>query len=151
MAVVNACLLPEDLHYDVDRGIWLRFDPDGTAVTGFTDPFQTRAGKLLVVQPRPLAAGRIIPRGRAAATVESAKWVGAFSMILTAEVVAFNEAVLRSPSLVNKDPYGAGWVARVRPAALAEERAHLLTGGAAVQAYGEKLARDRVHCIRCAE
>lgn len=151
MAVVNACLLPEELYYDVARGVWVRLEADGTAITGFTDPFQTRAGKLLVVQPRPTATGRVLARGRAAATVESAKWVGGFPMVLSAQVVAFNQLVIQNPSLVNKDPYGQGWIARVQPVALEQELGELLTGAAAVQAYGDKLNRDKVHCIRCAD
>lgn len=147
VAVLRGCELPEELYYDVERSIWARLDPDGLVTMGFTDPFQTRAGKLLVIQPLPLRAR---PRGRSVATIESAKWVGGFATILSGEVVAFNPLLLQDPSLANRDPYRAGWVARLRPTNLEAELAELVTGQAAVAAYREKLERDKIHCFRCA-
>lgn len=149
MAVVNGCELPDHLYYDIEHGIWVRFASAELAVAGFADPFQTRAGRLLHLHPRPV--GRLISRGRPAATVESAKWVGAFAMPLTGVVRAYNQAVLADPQQVNRDPYGQGWLLQLRPTALAAEQGHLLTGAAAIAAYRAKLQRDGIHCLRCAE
>lgn len=148
MAVVNGCELPEGLYFDVERSIWARVDPDGLVTAGFSDPFQTRAGRLLHIQPLP---ERPRQRGRACATVESAKWVGGFAMVLSGTVVEFNPDLLADPQLANRDPYGAGWVARIRPAALDDELAELLTGAAAVAAYRTKLESEQVRCYRCVE
>ena len=48
-------------------------------------------------------------------TIESAKWVGPFPAVLTGEIVATNEAAFHADILTaNKDPYGAGWLVRIR-------------------------------------
>ncbi len=149
MAVVRACTLPEDLHYDVERGVWVRLEPDGTATMGFSDAAQTRAGKILHVSSR--ALGKTLVRGKTAATIESAKWIGPFPTALSGEVVAVNEQVLKRGITINQDPYGVGWIIRLRPSQLAAELPELPTGEAAVAAYGAKLERDRITCIKCAE
>lgn len=146
--MIFGCELPADCWYDVERSVWARFDGDGLVTTGFSDPFQTRAGKLLHIQPLP---PRPRPRGKAIATIESAKWVGGFPLILSGEVVQFNPDLLKDPALANRDPYGAGWVARIRPTAAAAEQGELLTGDAAIAAYREKLEREQIRCFRCAE
>lgn len=149
MAVINACLIPPDLYYDVVRSIWVRLEDDGLATTGLTDPFQTRCGKLLHIHPRPV--GRTLVRGKAAATLESAKFVGPLTMLLSGEIVETNPLVMKTPLTVNRDPYGEGWVVRFRPTNLEAELPELLTGEAAEAAFQEKLAHDKIHCIRCAD
>lgn len=149
MAIINACQVPPELYYDVVRSIWIRLEADGLVTTGMTDPFQTRAGKLLHIHPRPV--GRVLIRGKAAATIESAKFVGPLPMLLSGEILEHNPAVMKSPLTVNKDPYGAGWVVRYRPANLFGELDDLLTGDAAIEAFRAKLTQDKVHCIRCAD
>ena len=149
MAVVRGCEVPEDLLYDLEREVWVRFLPDGTALLGMTDLAQTRCGRLVHLSVR--APGRRVAQGRAVATVESAKWVGPFPAPFTLEVLEVNPAVARDPVTVNRDPYGEGWLVRVRPAGPPEERAHLVTGQEAVRAYLKKTEDLNLHCFRCAE
>lgn len=147
MAVIYGCEVPEDLYFDIERSIWARLEPGGVVVSGFSDAFQTRAGKLLVVQPLPLKERA---RGKACATVESAKWVGGFATVVTGQVLEYNADLVADPNLANRDPYGAGWVVRIRAIRLEAELPELLTGPPAVQAYREKLRKDQIHCYRCA-
>lgn len=149
MAIINACQIPPDLYYDVVKSVWVRLDSDGLVTTGLTDPFQTRSGKLLHVHARPV--GRLLVRGKAAATLESAKFVGPLPMLLSGEIVETNPALAKTPRLVNRDPYGEGWVVRYRPTNLAAELPALLTGEAAVAAFRTKLEHDKVNCMRCAD
>jgi glycine cleavage system H protein len=134
----------------VERDVWARFESDGSVTMGMTDPAQTRCGK--VVSIRFKAAGRRVGRGQSLATVESAKWVGPFPAILSGEIAATNEAAFRRDILVaNRDPYGAGWLVRLRPDRLDEERGALLTGAAAMERYRSRIDEAGINCMRCAE
>ncbi|HET7876182.1 MAG TPA: glycine cleavage system protein H [Methylomirabilota bacterium] len=146
----RGCELPEELWYDVDRDVWARFEADGTVTLGMTDPAQTRCGK--VVSVRFKALGRRVARGQSAATIESAKWVGPFPAVLSGVIVATNEETFRRDILAaNKDPYGTGWLVRLRPERLEEERAALLTGREALERYRERIDAGGINCMRCAE
>ncbi|MDR7392611.1 MAG: glycine cleavage system protein GcvH [Armatimonadota bacterium] len=149
MGVYRACEIPETLYYDVARDVWVRLEADGTVTLGMTDPAQAQAGRIVNLTFKPV--GRLLRRGQSAAIVESAKWVGPFPTPLTGEVVAVNEGFRRDPLLANKDPYGAGWLVRLRPTHLQEELRELLTGQEAFEAYARKIEERNVHCIRCAE
>ena len=91
-------------------------------------------------------------RGQHLATIESAKWVGPFPAALSGEIVATNEAAFKLDILAaNKDPYGRGWLVRLRPDRLEEESALLLTGAAAVERYRRQIDENGINCMRCAE
>jgi glycine cleavage system H protein len=150
VAVLNGCEIPEDLAYDVEREVWVRFEADGTATLGMTDCGQARAGKLVNIRFK--GPGKALRRGQSAATIESAKWVGPFPAPLSGEIVETNEATFRRDILAaNKDPYGRGWILRLLPSALEAERGDLVTGSAAVDAYRKRIAELNLTCIRCAE
>jgi glycine cleavage system H protein len=149
MAIINGCEIPEDLFYDVGREVWLRFGPDGTVTLGMTDSAQARVGKLVNIRIK--AVGKTVRKGGSAGTIESAKWVGPFPAPLSGEIVETNEATFRRDILAaNKDPYGRGWILRMRPTALDEERGDLVTGTAAVEAYRKRIAELNLTCVRCA-
>jgi glycine cleavage system H protein len=146
--VYRGCIIPEDLHYDVDRDVWVRFE-DGSAVLGMTDPAQTRAGKLVAIRFK--RAGTVVARGRALATIESGKWVGPFPAPFTCEILETNQTGFeRDILLANKDPYGEGWLVRVRPLDRAELTS-LVTGEEALRRYRARIDELDVKCFRCAE
>jgi glycine cleavage system H protein len=149
MAILYGCDVPEDCYFDVERDVWVRFEGD-LAVLGMTDLAQTRGGKLVNLTFRKL--GKVIAQGKSAATIESAKWVGPFPMPFSGEIVETNAATFARDILAaNKDPYGAGWMVKVRPLNLALERGHLLSGAAAVEAYRQKIVALGVRCFRCVD
>ncbi|MDR7435406.1 MAG: glycine cleavage system protein H [Armatimonadota bacterium] len=148
MAVYNACEIPEELYYDVDYDVWVRLEEDGTVTLGMTDPAQAQCGRIVNITLK--GVGKALRRGQSAAIIESAKWVGPFPTPLSGVIVAVNEGFRSDLLLANKDPYGAGWLIRLRPTNFAEESKVLLTGSAAVEAYRKKIDQRKVHCIRCA-
>ncbi len=149
MAIYYGCDIPEECYFDLERDVWVRFEGD-LAVLGMTDVAQTRGGKLVNITFK--KPGRVVAQGRAAATIESAKWVGPFPMPFAGEIVETNEAGFRRDILLlNKDPYGAGWLVKARPAGPESDRAHLLTGEAAVAAYRRKIDELKVRCFRCVD
>ena len=58
------------------------------------------------------------------------------------EVVAVNDAVTGKPGLINKDPYGEGWIIRLKPANWDADSAALLSGAAAMSAFESKMQAD---------
>ena len=130
--------------------MWVRLERGGLATLGMTDPAQARCGKLVFVRFK--APGRAVERGRSLATIESAKWVGPFPAVLSGEIAETNAATFERDVLAaNKDPYGRGWLVRLRPSRLDEELPHLLFGRAAAAAYQRRVDELGMQCYRCVE
>lgn len=145
----HGCVVPEDLLYDVEMHVWVRLE-DGIAVLGMTDVAQSMGGRLVQVSWK--KTGRSYARGRSLAVIESAKWVGPFPTPLTAELLEVNAPKFAADiAIANRDPYGAGWMARVRPTALDSERQHLVDGPAAFACYQDLINERDIHCYRCAD
>lgn len=150
MQVHRGCAIPEEYLYDVEMNTWVRLEEDGSALLGMTDVAQTMCGKIVAISFKPVGAQ--IGRGRTLAVIESAKWVGPFRNPLSGEVVATNEQAFAADGLIaNRDPYGAGWLVRVAPSALEDERHNLLDGVAAFPLYQAIIERDEITCMRCAD
>ena len=147
MAIVNGCEFPEGLLYFVERTqmTWVRIEGEDARV-GLTDPAQTRAGKILHLRIK--TAGTARERGRPVATVESGKWAGPVMAPLTGVVVEANAEVEQDPGLLNTDPYGKGWIVRMK-FTKPEELHDLLDGPVALGRFKEILERDNIRCIRC--
>ena len=147
--IYHACDIPEDLYYDIERDVWIRFE-GSLAVLGMTDPAQTRCGKFAALSFREV--GKIVTQGKALLTVESAKWVGAFPAPFTCEIVETNESEFgKNILLANTEPYGTGWLVKVRPVDLENERAHLLTGQEAAGKYKTRIQELKINCLRCVD
>ena len=145
--IFYACDIPEDLTYDIERDVWIRFDGE-IATLGMTDVAQTRCGKIAAISFRDV--GKRVAQGKTLATVESAKWVGPFPAPFSCEIVATNEAgFAKNIFLANKEPYTTGWLVKVRPTNLEAERGHLVTGEAATEKYKERIKELKVNCLRC--
>ncbi|MDN5853285.1 MAG: glycine cleavage system protein H [Actinomycetia bacterium] len=143
------CRVPDDRLYDLDLHVWVRME-GAEAVLGMTDVAQTMGGRIVALTWKRL--GRQLRRGQAVAVVESAKWVGPFPTPLTGTLVAVNRPAFEADvAIANRDPYGAGWMARVRPSELATESGHLGDGAAAAEFYRAFVEENDIHCYRCAE
>lgn len=145
--IYYACDIPEDLTYDVERDVWIRFEDD-FAVLGMTDVAQTRCGKIAAISFRDV--GKKVAQGRALATVESAKWVGPFPAPFSCEILQTNESgFARDILLANKEPYTTGWFVKVRPINYEMERGHLVTGEIAFERYKARIQELKINCLRC--
>ncbi len=147
MTIENGCELPDDLLYFVERSqmTWVKVEGDQVRI-GLTDPAQTRAGKILHVRVK--AAGTAREKGKPVATIESGKWAGPVMAPVGGEVTESNGAVEKEPGLLNTDPYGQGWIVRMRPTNPAE-LGELLRGASAISKFREILVRDNIRCMRC--
>jgi len=140
MPTVRGCNLPDDLLYDVGNNIWYRENADGTVTVGMTAVAAAMAGQLVAFTPK--KAGRAVQAGKSCATIESGKWVGPAKLAFDAEVAEVNPAMTATPKLANTDPYGAGWMMKVRPADWTGAKLALVAGTAVAGPYESKMAAD---------
>jgi glycine cleavage system H protein len=100
---------PDDLLYDREHN-WARIEGD-SATVGLTDFGQDLAGEIVYAEvPR---VGRDITQGEPFMSLESGKWVGRVKAIVSGRIVATNEEIEWESTLINDDPYGEGWFAKV--------------------------------------
>jgi glycine cleavage system H protein len=145
MAEISGCNILEDLYYLAgDKLVWARFEADGTVTAGVPDPGQAIAGKVVAVTAKKL--GRTIERGKSMGTLESGKWVGPIPAPVSGEIIAINDGVTANPTLVNTDPYGEGWIVKLQPSDLEGEKADLVTGQAAVEAFRQLMTERGISC-----
>jgi glycine cleavage system H protein len=116
---------PEHLLYDIENQIWYAPLPDGTLRAGFTSWAAALMGEILVFTPKRL--NHTFEKNRWFAMVEGGKWVGAARAGFDGIVVAQNDALIDKPELLNRDPFGDGWMLIVRPTAV-DWRSGLVTG-----------------------
>jgi glycine cleavage system H protein len=94
---------------------WVRELADGTVELGITDHAQQALGDLVFVEVPEV--GRELGAGDACAVVESVKAASDVYSPLAGTVVAVNDQLGGSPELINQDPYGSGWILRLKAAA----------------------------------
>jgi glycine cleavage system H protein len=102
-------MIPEDLKYTKDHE-WVRLEA-GTATVGLSHHAQQEMGDLVFVE-LPEVGEKVEP-GKAMGTVESVKAVSEVFAPVAGEIAEINEALADQPELVNQEPYGAGWLARI--------------------------------------
>jgi glycine cleavage system H protein len=101
---------PADLRYTKEHE-WVRIEGD-TATVGITDFAQSELGDIVYVDIESL--GQTVERGSIFGSVEAVKTVSDLFMPIAGEIIEVNEKLGSSPEMVNQDPYGDGWMIRVR-------------------------------------
>ena len=109
--------VPKDLKYAKSHE-WAQKQADGTVLVGISDHAQSALGDLVFVEvPK---AGRKVTAGEACAVVESVKAASDVYAPISGEVVDANAALAGAPETLNQDPYGKGWMFKLKPANAAE-------------------------------
>jgi glycine cleavage system H protein len=104
--------VPKDLRYTKSHE-WVRKEADGTVTIGITDHAQGALGDLVFVETP--EAGRQVAANEACAVVESVKAASDVYSPLAGEVVGGNAELGSAPEAINHEPYGRGWMFKVRP------------------------------------
>ena len=116
MKEINELQLPDDVRYTEDHE-WARVEGEKTKA-GICDYAQDQLGDIVYVElPQ---VGDTFDKGQEFGTVESVKAVAELYMPVGGTILAVNSALDDSPELVNKDPYGDGWMIEVQPSDPAE-------------------------------
>ena len=107
---------PENLRYHAEHD-WARIDGE-EATIGITWFAQDSLGELVHFEPPEV--GSTVSQGSACGEVESVKAVSDVIAPLSGEVLEVNQKAVDEPEVVNEDPYGEGWLLRIRPSDAAE-------------------------------
>ncbi len=112
---IAGCPIPEDRLYDLEHFVWARAEAERPEVytLGLVAPFAAFIGPVASIAYRPLAPS--LAAGRSLGLIETARFTGAVRLPFDAAVLEVNGELPAHPRWLNDDPYGRGWVARVRP------------------------------------
>ena len=102
--------VPGNLKYTKDHE-WLRAEGD-TAYVGITDFAQSELGDIVFIEIETL--GETLNREEVFGTIEAVKTVSDLFMTVSGEIIEVNPDLGDSPEVVNKDPYGKGWMVKIR-------------------------------------
>jgi len=102
---------PEDLKYTKEHE-WVRDNGDGTATVGITDFAQGELGDIVFVELEP--EGSELDQDEVFGTVEAVKTVSELFCPIAGEITEINEVLEDEPELVNTDPYGKGWMVKIK-------------------------------------
>jgi glycine cleavage system H protein len=100
----------DNLKYTAEHE-WLRVDGEN-AYIGVTDFAQHELGDIVFVEVE--TVGEVLEKGETFGTIEAVKTVSDMYMPISGEVLEFNDALVENPELINKDPFGEGWVIKMR-------------------------------------
>lgn len=118
--------IPADLKYVVSHE-WVRREADGTLTIGITDHAQAALGDLVFVEAP--AVGRVLSAQESCAVVESVKAASDVYAPVAGEVIGVNDRLADAPEILNTDPYGDGWMWKMKPADGADVEALLDAAG----------------------
>jgi glycine cleavage system H protein len=117
--------IPDDTLYAPEYDMWVTVASDGAFVTiGVTTYGIHIAGEIIGFTAKP--KGARVERGRGLGTVECAKTILAVHAPIGFDLIAANEAAEEQPAVLNRDPYGAGWMVRGHPHNWDRDAAHLI-------------------------
>lgn len=102
--------VPKELKYTKDHE-WLSLDSD-VATVGVTDFAQSELGDIVYVEVETL--DETLEKEEVFGTVEAVKTVSDLYMPISGEIIEFNEKLETNPEVVNEDPYGEGWMIKIR-------------------------------------
>jgi glycine cleavage system H protein len=108
--------IPVNLKYTKDHE-WVSLEGD-IATVGITDFAQKELGDIVYVEVETL--DQTLEKDEVFGTVEAVKTVSDLFLPLSGEIIAFNDALENTPESVNADPYGAGWMVKIKVSNLAE-------------------------------
>lgn len=108
--------IPANLKYTKDHE-WIMLDGD-IATVGITDFAQKELGDIVYVEVETL--DQTLDKDEVFGTVEAVKTVSDLFLPMAGEIIEFNDALERNPETVNSDPYGAGWMIKVKVSDVAD-------------------------------
>jgi glycine cleavage system H protein len=118
--------VPDDRRYTPSHE-WVQQQADGSVVVGITDHAQHALGDLVFAETP--ETGRTVAAGEACAVVESVKAASDVYAPLAGTVLEGNSGLADAPEKINTDPYGEGWLWKLKPAALKDLESLLDAGG----------------------
>lgn len=122
---------PSELQYTKDHE-WIKFESDDVAIVGITEFAQKELGDIVYVDIN--TVGQTVSEGDIFGSVEAVKTVSDLYLPVSGEILEVNARLENNPELVNEDPYGEGWMVRVK---ITDKGTHLLSADAYKELIGE--------------
>ena len=120
--------LPDELYYHTEHS-WAKVE-DGKVRVGMNDMFQATAGDIVYVD-LPFE-GDEVTQGEVCGKIQSRKWIGKLVAPVSGEIAEVNSELESDTTLINKDPYGGGWIVVIEPSSLDDDLGKLMKGDAVV-------------------
>ncbi len=127
MSNIKGYEFPDGLYHHEEHS-WARVEDDGAVTVGMNDFFQQAAGDITYVD-LPFE-GDDVEQGEVCGKVQSSKWIGKLVAPVSGEITEVNEEMETDSTLINKDPYGEGWIIKIEPENLDEDLENLISGDA---------------------
>jgi len=102
--------IPDSLKYTKDHE-WIKIDGD-QAWIGITDYAQNELGDIVFIEVE--TEGETLDKEETFGTIEAVKTVSDMFMPVSGEILEFNETLEQNPEIVNNDPYGEGWIIKIK-------------------------------------
>lgn len=118
---------PPELYYESQTHLWVLVEEE-IATIGLSELALETFGDIVYISTT--KAGKTVERGQVIGSIEAAKMVDDLVIPISGEIIAFNDEVQRNPGLINADPYGGGWLVRLKPSAWERDSASLIHGPA---------------------
>ncbi|RKX71082.1 glycine cleavage system protein H [candidate division WOR-3 bacterium] len=125
MANILGYNMPDELYYHKEHS-WARVNEDGTVTVGMNEFYYKLAGETTYID-LPMEDDEV-SQGETCGKLQSSKWVGKFVSPLSGVIIAVNEKLEDDCTILNQDPYGEGWIMKLKPSNLEEELKNLYHG-----------------------
>lgn len=136
MAKLGEYDVPDKLYYHKEH-MWVRVEGD-EAVVGLNDFSQKLAGEISYMEMP--EEGDEVKQDEAVGSYETGKWLGKLYAPVSGEITAMNEEAEDEPTLVNKDPYGEGWLFKIKMSDSSQVKS-LMQGEDALKWLREEIAK----------
>ena len=143
--IIGSCRFADDVLYYPDSDTWVRFQEDGTATVGIDTILAWLGGPITSTSFKP--AGTMVERGKALGAIESPRHFDTVRSPITGRVIETNPALVGDPRLLNRDPYGRGWFAKLEPAKKRQEIAMVKSPASARAALEARIAELKIRCF----
>jgi glycine cleavage system H protein len=137
MANIKGYNMPDELYFNKDHS-WAKVEGDKVTV-GMSDFFQKEAGDIVYID-LPEEEDEV-SQGETCGKIQSRKWIGKLVSPISGEILKVNENLEDDTSLINKDPYGGGWVLVIKANALEAELKNLIHGQAVADFIESEIKR----------
>jgi glycine cleavage system H protein len=140
MIVVRGCAFPDELSYHVGHNVWLR-EERGIVTLGATSYGVALASEFVSFRPKP--EGTTVAANGSVGLIELWKTLVSVRSPIAGTIVQGNAAAAADPAVINREPYGAGWLVRLNVADWPTVSAPLVTGAAIGPAFEAAMALDK--------
>ncbi|MGD2141938.1 MAG: glycine cleavage system protein GcvH [Candidatus Bathyarchaeota archaeon] len=125
----------EGLYYTEEHE-WAKLEADGTVIVGVTDYAQKQLHEIVFVELPEV--GDDVELGSVIGALESVKAVSDMNCPVGGSIIDVNDELLDSPELINDDPYGEGWIAKLEPSDWEGDKVRLMDSGAYAKHVAEQ-------------